>query len=79
MNITNIWDLFPGFYSFMLMEPSNALIRVLLIIIGLFLVYMGYKDKLDSFLFLPIGFTMAVVSGGISIMGGGELGTLFTV
>jgi sodium ion-translocating decarboxylase beta subunit len=77
MSLTNIWDLFPGFYSFLLMEPSNALIRILLILIGLFLVYMGYKDKLDPLLMLPIGFTMAIVNGGILIMGGGELGTLF--
>jgi oxaloacetate decarboxylase beta subunit len=77
MNITNIWDFFPGLYSFILMEPGNALIRILLILIGLLLVYMGYKDKLDPLLMLPIGFTMAVVNGGILIMGGGELGTLF--
>jgi len=77
MNITNIWDFFPGFYSFILMEPVNALIRFLLILLGMFLVYMGYKDKLDPLLMLPIGFTMAVVNGGILIMGGGELGTLF--
>jgi len=77
MNVTNIWDFFPGLYSFILMEPTNALIRLLLILIGLFLVYMGYKDKLDPLLMLPMGFTMAIVNGGILIMGGGELGTLF--
>ena len=77
MNVTNIWDFFPGLYSFILMEPTNALIRLLLILIGLFLVYMGYKDKLDPLLVLPMGFTMAIVNGGILIMGGGELGTLF--
>jgi oxaloacetate decarboxylase beta subunit len=73
----NIWDFFPGFYSFILMEPTHAFIRILLILLGLFLVYMGYKDKLDPLLMLPIGFMMAVVNGGILIMGGGELGTLF--
>jgi oxaloacetate decarboxylase beta subunit len=77
MNVTNLWDFSPGFYSFILMEPGNALIRILLILIGLLLVYMGYKDKLDPLLMLHIGFTMAVVNGGILIMGGGELGTLF--
>jgi len=73
----NIWDFFPGFYSFILMEPTHAFIRILLILLGLFLVYMGYKNKLDPLLMLPIGFMMAVVNGGILIMGGGELGTLF--
>ncbi len=77
MNVMNIWDFFPGLYSFFLMEPGNAFIRLLLMLIGMFLVYMGYKDKLDPLLMLPIGFTMAVVNGGILIMGGGELNTLF--
>jgi len=76
MNVTNLWDFFPGLYSFILMEPANALIRILLILIGIFLVYMGYKDKLDPLLMLPMGFMMAVVNGGILITGG-ELGTLF--
>jgi sodium ion-translocating decarboxylase beta subunit len=77
MNVRNLWDFFPGLYSFILMEPANALIRILLILIGIFLVYMGYKDKLDPLLMLPMGFMMAVVNGGILITGGGELGTLF--
>lgn len=59
------------------MGPGQALIRILLILLGGVLVYMGYKDKLDPLLMLPMGFTMAVVNGGILIMGGGELGTLF--
>ena len=77
MNVTNVWDFFPGLYSFILMEPSHAIIRVLLMLIGLLLVYMGYKNKLDPLLMLPMGFMMAVVNAGIPIMGGGELGTLF--
>ena len=77
MTASNIWNFFPGLYSFILMEPGNALIRILLIFLGVFLVYMGYKGKLDPLLMLPIGFTMAVVNGGILVMGGGELGTLF--
>ena len=77
MNITNIWEFFPGLYSFALMGPGQALLRILLILLGVFLVYMGYKDKLDPLLMLPMGFTMAVVNAGILIMGKGELGTLF--
>jgi len=59
------------------MEPGHAIIRILLIFIGIFLVYMGYKDKLDPLLMLPIGFTMACVNAGILIMGEGQLTTLF--
>src|SRR4030042_3998630 len=77
MNFPNMWEFFPGLHSFGSMEPGHAIIRILLILIGMFLVYMGYKEKLDPLLMLPMGFMMAVVNGGIPIMGGGELGTLF--
>jgi oxaloacetate decarboxylase beta subunit len=77
MNVTDIWNLFPGLNSFSLMEPGHAIIRILLVFIGIFLVYMGYKDKLDPLLMLPIGFTMACVNAGILIMGEGHLTTLF--
>jgi sodium ion-translocating decarboxylase beta subunit len=77
MNFPNILDFFPGLYSFFLMEPGNAIIRILLVLVGMFLVYMGYKEKLDPLLMLPLGFTMAVVNAGILIMGEGQLGTLF--
>jgi sodium ion-translocating decarboxylase beta subunit len=76
MNV-KIWDIFPGFSSFTMMDPVQGVIRVLLIFLGVFLVYMGYKEKLDPLLMIPIGFMMAVVNGGILIIGGKELGTLF--
>jgi oxaloacetate decarboxylase beta subunit len=59
------------------MEPGNAIIRILLILIGMVLVYSGYKEKLDPLLMLPMGFTMTIVNAGILIMGEGQLGTLF--
>ncbi len=77
MNLTNLWDFFPGIYSFFSMEPGHALIRLLLILLGMYLVYLGYKEKLDPLLMLSLGFTMAVVNAGILIMGEGQLGTLF--
>lgn len=77
MNFPNIWDFFPGLHSFALMEPSHAIIRILLVFLGVFLVYMGYKEKLDPLLMLPLGFTMALVNAAILIMGEGQLGNLF--
>jgi sodium ion-translocating decarboxylase beta subunit len=77
VNFPNILDFFPGLHSFFLMEPGNAVIRILLVLVGMFLVYLGYKDKLDPLLMLPLGFTMTVVNVGILIMANGQLGTLF--
>lgn len=73
----NIWDMFPGISSFGLMSPGEAVTRLSLILLGGFLVYMGYSKKLDPLLMIPIGFMMAVVNGGILFVGTGELGTLF--
>jgi sodium ion-translocating decarboxylase beta subunit len=79
MNIINIniWDVFPGLSSFTLMDPAQGFMRILLILLGGVLVYMGYKEKLDPLLMIPIGFMMAVVNGAILTMGGGEFGNLF--
>jgi oxaloacetate decarboxylase beta subunit len=77
MNVTNVLDFFPGIHSFILMEPGNAIIRILLVLVGMSLVYLGYKEKLDPLLMLPLGFMMAVVNAGILIMGEGQMGTLF--
>lgn len=77
MNFPNIWDFFPGLYTFFLMDPGIAIARILLILVGMILVYLGYKEKLDPLLMLPLGFTMMVVNAGILIMGDGQLGTLF--
>lgn len=76
MNL-NLWDIFPGISSFALMDPVQACIRLLLIFLGVFLCYMGYKGKLDPLLMVPLGFMMAVVNAGVLITGGKELGTLF--
>ncbi|MDI6755051.1 MAG: sodium ion-translocating decarboxylase subunit beta [Thermodesulfobacteriota bacterium] len=73
----NIWDFFPGLSSFALMETGQILIRIFLILLGFFLVYLGFKEKLDPLLMVPMGFMMAVVNAGILIMTKGELGTLF--
>ncbi|MBM4330240.1 MAG: sodium ion-translocating decarboxylase subunit beta [Deltaproteobacteria bacterium] len=73
----NIWDFFPGLSSFALMETGQILIRIFLILLGFLLVYLGFKEKLDPLLMVPMGFMMAVVNAGILIMTKGELGTLF--
>jgi len=59
------------------MDPVSGVIRILLVLMGMSLVYLGYKGKLDSLLMLPLGFTMAVVNAGILIFGDQHLGTLF--
>jgi oxaloacetate decarboxylase beta subunit len=69
--------LFPGLSSFLLLEPHVLLLRLALICVGCFLVYMGYKDKLDPMLMIPLGFSMAVVNAGVLIMDDNSMANLF--
>ena len=71
-------SIFPGIESFMLMEPQMAVARIILILLGLFLCYLGYKHILDPLLMIPMGAGIAMVNAGILIMPNtGEFGTMF--
>ena len=71
-------SIFPGIESFVLMEPQMAVARVILILLGLFLCYLGYKHILDPLLMIPMGAGIAMVNAGILIMPNtGEFGTMF--
>ena len=40
-------DFFPGIDTFLSMDPTHALIRLFLIILGFLFIYLAYKDILD--------------------------------
>jgi carboxybiotin decarboxylase len=70
--------IFPGIESFLLMEPQMAVARILLILTGMFLCYLGYKHILDPLLMIPMGVGIAMVNAGILIMPHtGDFGTMF--
>ncbi len=70
--------IFPGIESFVLMEPPMAIARVLLILTGFFLCYLGYKHILDPLLMIPMGVGISMVNAGILVMPHtGEFGTMF--
>jgi len=71
-------SIFPGIESFLQMEPQMAVARIFLILLGLFLCYLGYKKILDPLLMIPMGAGIAMVNAGILFMPNtGELGTMF--
>ena len=76
--LTEFLNIFPGIYSFTIMDPPMAIARILLILLGLFLCYLGYKHILDPLLMLPMGAGIAMVNAGILIMPNtGDFGTMF--
>lgn len=76
--LTEFLNIFPGIYSFTIMDPPMAIARIFLILLGLFLCYLGYKHILDPLLMIPMGAGIAMVNAGILIMPNtGEFGTMF--
>ena len=71
-------SIFPGVESFLVMEPVMAFARIGLILLGLFLCYLGYRKILDPLLMIPMGTGIAMVNASILVMPNtGELGTMF--
>lgn len=66
----SILDMFQGLSTFFTVEPSLAIARVVLILIGFALVYLGYKEVLDPIILVPMGIGMFAVNAGILQMGG---------
>ncbi len=77
MNPSDILTLFQGVSTLLQSEPVIAIARVLLMLLGMLLVYLGKKEILEPLLMIPMGFGMAAVNAGVLFLPGGLHGTLF--
>ena len=68
-------DYFPGLDTFLSMDPTHALIRLFLILLGFLFIYLAYKDILDPLIILPMGIGLCMVNAGIMWMPGLVEGT----
>jgi oxaloacetate decarboxylase beta subunit len=68
-------DFFPGIDTFLSMDPTHALIRLFLILLGFLFIYLAYKDILDPIIILPMGIGLCMVNAGIMWMPGLVEGT----
>jgi len=73
----NLADMFQGIASFFVQDPAVALLRVLLILLGILLVYLGSKGTLEPLIMIPMGFGMSAVNAGVLFLSETKLGTLF--
>ena len=48
-------QLFPGLATFASVEPQVAIARVVLIVLGFVLAYMGFQRKLEPLIMIPMG------------------------
>lgn len=65
MFIINILDLFQGIGTMFIQEPIIAISRVVLILLGVLLVYLGAKGVLEPLIMIPMGFGMSAVNAGV--------------
>ena len=70
-------QLFPGLATFASVEPSVAAARVVLIVAGFILAYMGFERKLEPLIMIPMGIGMICVNCGILYLDQHTVGTIF--
>ena len=70
-------DLFQGVGTLVAQEPKIAIGRIVLMLLGFLLVYLGKKGVLEPLLMIPMGLGMAAVNAGVLFFEGGRIGTLF--
>lgn len=73
----NLSTLFQGFGTLFYQEPEVAIARIVLIIIGILLVYLGQRGTLEPLIMIPMGFGMAAVNAGVLFFSAAKTGTLF--
>lgn len=69
--------LFQGFGTLFSQEPRIAISRVVLIVLGILLVYLGKKGTLEPLIMIPMGFGMSAVNAGVLFLSATKTGTLF--
>ncbi|MEI8216180.1 MAG: sodium ion-translocating decarboxylase subunit beta [Eubacteriales bacterium] len=73
----NLATLFQGIGTLFYQDTKIAVARVVLIIIGILLVYLGKKGTLEPLIMIPMGFGMASVNAGVLFFTATRTGTLF--
>ncbi|WP_339061365.1 sodium ion-translocating decarboxylase subunit beta [Tepidibacillus marianensis] len=70
-------QLFPGISSLFIQDPLIAFARIVLIVLGFFLAYLGFKRTLEPLIMVPMGIGMIAVNAGVLFLDTGSVGTIF--
>lgn len=73
----NIANLFQGVATLFYQDPKIAIARIVLIILGIALIYLGKKGTLEPLIMIPMGFGMSAVNAGVLFLTATETGTIF--
>lgn len=69
-------NLFQGISSLFIQDPLIAIFRIVLIILGILLVYLGKKGVLEPLIMIPMGFGMVAVNAGVLFLSNVQLGNI---
>lgn len=70
-------NLFQGVGTLFIQEPKIAIARIILILLGILMVYLGKKEILEPLIMIPMGFGMAAVNSGVLFLSATQIGTIF--
>lgn len=70
-------NLFQGIGTLFVQEPKIAIARIVLIVLGILMVYLGKKEVLEPLIMIPMGFGMAAVNSGVLFLSATQIGTIF--
>jgi carboxybiotin decarboxylase len=73
----NLANLFQGIGTMTIQEPGIVIARIVLIILGVVLIWMGKRGTLEPLIMVPMGFGMLAVNAGVLFMTATTTGTLF--
>ncbi|MDD2402162.1 MAG: Na+-transporting malonate decarboxylase, carboxybiotin decarboxylase subunit [Clostridia bacterium] len=73
----SLTHLFPAISSLFIQEPSVAIARIVLILLGFTLAYMGFKRVLEPLIMVPMGIGMIAINAGVLFLETGGIGTIF--
>lgn len=73
----NILDLFQGIATLIEQDPKVALMRIVLIGLGILIFYLGAKETLEPLVMVPMGLGMSAVNAGVLFLSAGQTGTIF--
>ncbi|MBK8120206.1 MAG: sodium ion-translocating decarboxylase subunit beta [Sulfuritalea sp.] len=77
MESINFLNLFQGIATLAAAEPAIMIGRIVLMLLGFLLIYLGSKNVLEPLLMIPMGLGMSSVNAGVMFLEGNKMGTLF--
>ena len=72
----NLAYLFEGIGTMFIQEPKIVIFRIVLMLVGFLLVYLGAKNTLEPLIMIPMGFGMSAVNAGVLFMEADKVGNL---